>query len=114
MLPARGFKLLPIFLERTGLALFGDAGSAYCPADQARRFLCRWTGGAALPADTSVVVGDAWQTLASVGAELHVNLAVMSWDQPYRFRLGVAAPVRGREYARADRVTGYLAVGLAY
>jgi len=113
-LPARGYELLPLFLERTGLALFGDVGSAYCPADQARRLLCRWTGGAALPADTSVAVGDRWQTLASVGAELHVNLAVMSWDQPYRFRLGVVAPVRGRDYARADRVSGYLAVGLAY
>ncbi|HYD52421.1 MAG TPA: hypothetical protein VEA99_07330 [Gemmatimonadaceae bacterium] len=113
-LPARGFRLLPLFLERTGVTLFGEAGSAWCPPDQARRFLCRWTGGGALPSDTTVALRDAWQTVASVGAELHVNLAVLSWDQPYRFRLGIAAPVRGREYARAEKLSAYMAVGLSY
>ncbi len=31
--------------------------------------------------------------LASAGAELNLNLGVLSWDAPYRFRIGLAAPL---------------------
>jgi hypothetical protein len=76
---ARGLWRLPVFLDRAGVSLFGDAARAWCP-----------------PGDRSVVCAgvrpqDDW--LASVGAELSV-VAGLAYDQPYRFRLGVAQPVR--------------------
>jgi hypothetical protein len=97
VIPARGLKLLPFFLDRTSLSLFYDAGAAWCPASLAR--LC-------YPAARE----DRWIT--SAGAELNVSAAVLSWDVPYRFRLGAARPLTGPGDKPA--VNWYVALGLAF
>ncbi|MCU0634584.1 MAG: hypothetical protein MUE41_06905 [Gemmatimonadaceae bacterium] len=76
---ARGLGRLPVFLDRAGVSLFGDAARAWCPAGD-RSVVCAGTRAQ-----------DDW--LASVGAELSL-VAGVSYDQPYRFRFGVAQRVR--------------------
>jgi hypothetical protein len=81
--PSRGVGLAPLFLDRVSLALFGDAGRAWCgSAERAGpqgAVLCLPRG-----------VRDGW--LASAGAELALDVGV-PWDVPYRARLGVAQPL---------------------
>ncbi|MFN2567027.1 MAG: hypothetical protein ABR499_18675 [Gemmatimonadaceae bacterium] len=97
VIPARGLRLLPFFLDRTSLSVFYDAAAAWCPASPDR--LC-------FPAARE----KRW--IASAGGELNVTAAVLSWDEPYRFRLGLARPVtRGVD---APSVSAYLAIGLAF
>jgi hypothetical protein len=51
------------------------------------------------------------RTIASAGLELNVD-AAPQFDAPYRFRLGLAAPVVGAEGER--RVSAYFTVGAAF
>jgi WD40 repeat protein len=97
VIPGRGLRLLPVFVDRTALSLFYDAGAAWCPPS---------VGSFCFPAQRE----NRW--IASVGSELNVNAAVLSWDVPYRFRLGVAHPVT-RSVA-APALTWYFAIGLAF
>lgn len=90
--PRRGAGFFPVFLDRTSLSLFADAGSAWGPAVRAR-------------------FSDA--VLASVGAELNLDLA-LQYDVPYRVRLGIAAPVVDRSYGGASPVSVYVRLGLAF
>lgn len=101
-LPARGWKLLPLFVDRTAISLFGDYGTAGCGPYIAT----------ACPAADSL--GGTMRSIASVGAELNVNAAVLNWDQPYRFRFGVAVPVKGREETAAKSASVYLTTGLSF
>jgi hypothetical protein len=75
-LPSRGIGLLPVFFNRTSLTLFGDAGTAWCPAGTS---VCPPEG---LPRE--------W--IASAGGELVLD-AAFPYDSPLRIRLGVAAPL---------------------
>jgi hypothetical protein len=95
----RGLWPLPIFFQRSGLAVFGDAGSAWCPPH---------TFGAC-----SGIADSLRTTLASVGAELLLD-AALDYDSPTRFRLGVALPVRGRETVGAKRATIFFTLGLPF
>ena len=97
LLMARGAGLIPVFLERTSVALFGDAASAWCPTYVAG--LCR--------------EGNPKATIGSAGAELRITMAFGSWDEPFQLRGGVAAPVLEAERAR-DPVSFYLSSGLAF
>lgn len=108
-LPARGLRLLPVFADRLSIAAFADAGSAWCPG----------TSRADQPLCASTVRGTATSRspdrphwLASVGAELGLD-AALSYDAPYRFRLGVAAPVAQRALA-SNAVSAYLSLGLGF
>jgi hypothetical protein len=101
-LPARGWGLLPLFVDRTSLSLFGDYGTAGCAT---------YIRTACPAADT---LGGTMRSIASVGAELNVTAALLNWDQPYRFRLGVAVPVKGREETGAKSASVYLTAGLAF
>ena len=96
--PSRSVGLFPFFLDRTSLAFFGDAGRAYCPARS-------------VPACSPSAIGG--PTLASVGAELILDTA-LQFDVPYRFRLGLAHPVRGSAYAGASSLTAYTTLGIAF
>ncbi|MGH7662718.1 MAG: hypothetical protein ACRENI_00225 [Gemmatimonadaceae bacterium] len=100
ILPARGLRLLPFFLDRTSLTLFGDAAASWCPA--------------ALPASAACFRSGterAW--LASAGAELNVDAALLQYDFPYRFRLGAAVPVSSEDLASAE-LSVYLTLGLSF
>jgi len=97
LLPARGYRLLPVFLSRASASAFGDAAQAWCAAPAAAR-TCSGAAGVS-------------RTIASAGLELNVD-AAPQFDVPYRFRLGLAAPVAGAEGARP--VSAYFTVGLAF
>lgn len=95
---------LPFFLDRSSISLFGDYGIAWCPDIKAGREVCN------IPNQIFTQKLD----ITSVGAELTVNLGVLSWDVPYRFRLGVAAPMQNRVFFGQPRLQGYLIGGLSF
>jgi hypothetical protein len=97
VIAARGLGLLPLFVDRTSVSLFYDAGAAWCSAALAS--LC-------FPAARD----HRW--IASIGAEANVSAAVLSWDAPYRFRLGLAHPVT--RPVDAPSLSLYFAIGLAF
>jgi WD40 repeat protein len=100
-MPGRGWRLLPLFLGRTSLTAFTDAGEAWCQ-----------TTGGALPAACSAA--DAQRRLmSSVGAELDLD-AALQYDVPYRFRLGLAAPTSNRSFYGAAPVATYFSVGVSF
>lgn len=97
VIPGRGLALLPFFLDRTSISFFYDAGAAWCPESLAT---------SCYPATRD----RRW--IASVGAELNVSAAVLSWDVPYRFRIGVAHPVT--QGVDAPELSSYFTVGVAF
>jgi hypothetical protein len=101
VLAARGFGLLPLFLDRSALTLFGDYGIAECVSDPLFPSTC------APPR----LLG---RPLVSTGAELNIGAAILSWDAPQTIRLGLAVPVVGRERFDASAVAPYLAFGLSF
>ncbi|MEP6781220.1 MAG: hypothetical protein ABJC26_15090, partial [Gemmatimonadaceae bacterium] len=78
---SRGAGLFPLFLDKLSINAFGDAGRASCAliVSQQAPLLCETPG-----------TRDGW--LASVGAELNIDLA-LQYDVPYRLRVGFAKPV---------------------
>jgi hypothetical protein len=96
--------ILPFFLDRTFLTLFSDVGSAWCPNVAAGREVC----------NTSAPLLTKHLEIASAGAELNVNLGVLSWDSAYRFRLGVVAPTYNRELFQQKPVQAYFVVGVNF
>ena len=91
--PERGLGMWPLFLDRTSLSVFGDAGSA--------------SGGFGVPG----TIADHW--IASAGAELGINLAV-PYDVPYLLRIGVAAPVVNHSGQSVASATLYVRLGFAF
>ncbi len=98
--PGVGLAPLPAFVDRISLALFADAGAAWCPPSTVGRGIC-----------TGAADGARW--LASVGAELDVDVA-LPYDVPYRFRLGAALPRADARFGVDGGVRGYIAVGRAF
>jgi hypothetical protein len=88
-----GFGLWPVFLDRTSLSLFGDAGSA--------------SGGFGMRGS----IADNW--IASAGAELGINLAV-PYDVPYLLRIGVAAPVVNHSGLGVKSPSVYVRLGFSF
>ena len=114
-LPGRGLGTLPLFLDRTSVTLFGDMGSAWCPGI----FLVRPSPSSSLCTQGQFDAGFFFlepRWIASVGGELNLNAAVLSWDQPYRFRLGVAVPVAGKDLypGTVNAATAYFTVGISF
>ena len=101
VLAARGIGLLPFFLDRSSLTLFGDYGIAACASDPLYRSTCA----------PSPLIG---MPIASAGAEILLSAAILEWDTPQTLRFGLAAPVVGRERAGARAVTPYLAFGFSF
>lgn len=113
-LPGRGLGTLPLFLDRTSITLFGDAGTAWCPGI----YVSRQTPNFALCTqshfDNKLVFLEPY-AIGSVGGELNVSAAVLSWDQPFRFRLGVAAAVLGTDVVPLQNVvSSYFTVGVSF
>ena len=102
LVPGRGLGTLPLFLDRTSITLFADAGSAWCPGTYAIRpapstSLCTTgdvSGGFAFLEPNHIV---------SFGGELNLSAAILSWDSPFRYRLGYAVPALGREFVPGDQ-----------
>ncbi|HYC50619.1 MAG TPA: hypothetical protein VEB19_05850 [Gemmatimonadaceae bacterium] len=113
-IPARGIGALPLFFERTSVSLFADAGAAWCPG----LFAARPVPGSSRCTAAEVEAGIAFlepRLLASFGGEVAISAAILSWDVPYRYRVGVAVPVMGMDSAFGNidpRV--YFAVGVPF
>jgi hypothetical protein len=109
--PARGVALLPVFLDRVSVSAFADAGSTWCPPsiDRAAQTLCRRAAGGAPDLRVSPT---APRWLGAVGAELNLD-AALQYDQGYRLRVGLAAPVAERSRA-SGRIAAYGTLGLAF
>jgi hypothetical protein len=91
--PEHGFGMWPVFLDRTSLSLFGDAGSA--------------SGGFGMPGS----LADRW--IASAGAELGIILAE-PYDLPYLLRIGVAAPVVNHSGLNVRGASVYVRLGFSF
>ena len=114
VMPARGLGTLPLFFDRTSVTVFGDAGSAWCPATFTARPAPAFSRCTALESDLGII-STTPELLASAGAELAVSAAILSWDVPYRFRGGFAIPVAGRESAfGGTRPRMYFAIGASF
>jgi hypothetical protein len=104
-LGGRGLALLPLFFDRSSLTAFADGGVATCDPDPLYPSTC-------VPPP---LIG---RVIASVGAELGLSAAVLTWDSPQIFRLGVARPVVGRELwpelVRPRAMSVYAAFGFSF
>lgn len=109
-LPGRGLGTLPLFLDRMSVTFFGDAGSAWCTGV----FSVRPAPSPSLctQSDFDGGVVSSAQIIASAGAELNVSAAILSWDTPYTYRLGFAAPVVGKRYVYGP--AAYFTVGASF
>ena len=101
LLASRGIGLLPFFLDRSSLTLFGDYGIADCASDPLYSTTCARPPRIGMP-------------IASAGAEVLLSAAILEWDAPQTFRFGLAVPVVGRERVGAKAVTPYLAFGFSF
>ena len=91
--PERAFGLWPVFLDRTSLTAFADAGSA--------------SGGFGMPGS----IADHW--VGSAGGELGINLAV-PYDVPYLLRVGFAAPVLNHSGLNVLGASVYVRLGFSF
>ena len=99
--PSKGFRYIPIFIDKTSLALFGEMGRAYCPVSAANgEGVCRTT-------DVGTPV------MRSIGGELNIDTGVQL-DFQARLRLGVAFPLTDRERFAADAARVYLTFGAGF
>jgi hypothetical protein len=89
--PERGLGFWPVFLDRTSLALFTDAGTA-------------WGAGSD---------GTASNYIASAGAELDLDTG-LQYDVPYRLRLGLAFPIVNRSLRRVSAANVYFQLGYQF
>jgi hypothetical protein len=92
----------PLFFDRSMLTLFGDYGLARCPSVQADRQVCNRNGQ-----DRTVDIG-------SVGAELNLNLGLLSWDTPYRLRLGLVHPTQNGSFFKQPMLQFYFVTGVSF
>jgi hypothetical protein len=92
----------PLFFDRSFLALFGDYGLARCPNVLAGRQVCNQSGQ-----DRTVDIG-------SVGAELNLNLGLLSWDSPYRLRFGLVHPTQNGNFYGQPMLQFYFVTGTSF
>ncbi|HEU6452051.1 MAG TPA: BamA/TamA family outer membrane protein [Gemmatimonadaceae bacterium] len=89
--PERGLGFWPVFLDRTSVALFTDAGTA-------------WGSGSD---------GTSSDYIASAGAELDLDTG-LQYDVPYRLRLGLAFPLVNRSLRSVSRASVYFQLGYQF
>jgi len=89
--PQRGLGFWPVFLDRTSVAFFTDAGTA-------------WGAGSD---------GGASDYVASAGAELDLD-AGLQYDVPYRLRLGLAFPLVNRSPRSVSSANVYFQLGYQF
>ena len=99
--PGRGLHLLPLFLGKTSLTVFGDGAEAWCPLRQG-----------VLPGVCEAQDAQR-RLLSSTGAELDFDTA-LQYDVAYRLRLGVATPTSNGRFYGASPVDFYIAFGIPF
>jgi hypothetical protein len=111
-LPGRGIGSLPFFLDRTSVTLFGDVGGAWCPGT----FPTRPAPQTSLCTSQDVSAGVLTEpdVIASAGGEIAATAAVLTWDVPFRWRLGYAVPIVAPQGYLLPRSRFFLAVGVSF
>lgn len=99
--PSRHVRYVPLLFDRISASAFADAGRAYCPSSS--------IGTAAVCSPSAAQ--NPW--LASIGGEVNLD-AALYYDVPARIRLGVAAPISGRDYTKAKSASLYLTFGSSF
>jgi hypothetical protein len=99
--PARGFRFIPLFFDKTSLSVFGETGRAFCPAP------------AASGDGVCSIANSPNPEMTSVGAELNVDTSIQL-DLPARLRFGIAFPLANREELRASRAQLYGTFGASF
>ena len=94
--------ILPFFFDRSSLTFFGDYGTAWCPTVSTTFEVCNQAG-----LDRRIDIG-------SVGGEINLNLGVLSWDTPYRFRFGLVAPMQNGTFFRRPSLQAYVVSGVSF
>ena len=97
--PSRGFRFIPVFIDRTSLTIFGETGRAYCPK-VVTNGVCR-----------SVDVSN--PAMTSVGAEFNIDSG-LQLDLQARIRLGLAFPLVNRQQLRAGAAQAYGTFGASF
>ncbi|HET6761342.1 MAG TPA: hypothetical protein VFH13_04540, partial [Gemmatimonadaceae bacterium] len=99
--PSRGFRFVPVFIDKISLTLFGEAGRAFCPAS-------------AVTADGVCRTGDVVNPMMrSTGVELNVDTG-LQLDLEARVRLGLAFPLANRERLGASSAQAYFTFGASF
>jgi hypothetical protein len=99
--PSRGFRFIPVFVDRMSFTLFGETGRAFCPAgaDTTNGFC------------TASTIGN--PAMTSAGAELNIDTG-LQLDMQARARLGVAFPLINREQLHAAKAQLYATFGASF
>ena len=100
--PSRGFRFIPVFIDKTSLALFGETGRAFCPASASASGT-----GVCRASDAGNPV------MTSAGAELNIDTGIQL-DVAARIRLGVAFPLANRDRLGATRAQFYGTFGASF
>ncbi|HUQ99478.1 MAG TPA: hypothetical protein VM166_08490 [Gemmatimonadaceae bacterium] len=99
--PSRGFRFIPLFIDKTSLTLFGETGRAYCPSS-------------AVTDESACSEFDADNpAMRSIGAELNIDTALQLEVQA-RIRLGVGIPLVNREVLGAKSAQFYGTFGASF
>jgi hypothetical protein len=98
--PSRGFRFIPVFIDRASLSVFGETGRAYCPSSVGTNTVCR-----------TIDIGN--RAMTSVGAELNFDTA-LQLDEQARFRFGLAFPLANRQELGAARAQAYATFGSSF
>ena len=99
--PSRGFRFLPLFIDKVSALAFADAGRAYCPAAAVNG------SGACQQSD----LDNPW--MSSLGAEINVDTGIQL-DYAARIRLGIAIPTVHRQELRAPSSLFYATFGASF
>jgi hypothetical protein len=97
--PSRGFRYIPVFIDRTSFTLFGETGRAFCPKEV--------SDGVCRPGDSSN------PAMTSAGAELNIDTGLLL-DFQARMRAGVAFPLAHREELGANAAQFYATFGASF
>jgi hypothetical protein len=100
-IPSWGSRFVPFFAQRVSATIYGDAGAAWCPAGSRTGIGC-----ARGPTPRE------W--MASVGGEMVLDATVLSYDVPYRLRVGYAKPVQGSGYSDHPNGSVYFSLGASF
>jgi len=92
----RGYRFLPVFLQKTSVLAFADAGAAWCDNAVPGSNVCEG------PVPPRTII-------ASVGGELNIDASLLH-EVLYRFRIGYARPIRGTALA-SQPATFYFTLG---
>ena len=100
--PSRGFRFIPIFIDKISLTFFGETGRAFCPASASA------SGTGVCRASDAVN-----PVMTSAGAELNVDTG-LQLDVAARIRLGAAFPLTNRAFLGAPKAQLYATFGASF